>query len=149
MQRVRIDEKCRLRETPHDGRDVAAPGGLPGAGHVLAPLVRPPASSQNQVPGGFMAQTMHERPFAGPQTDKVTGAPPRAADNSASESPTLMLLVMLATAGVLLYAIFLLNPANRGDWLPWFMVIAAETVLVLQAILSMWTVLSSGHNPRN
>ncbi len=96
-----------------------------------------------------MAHTMHERPTTASQTEKVTGAPSRTADNSASESPTLMLLVMLATAGVLLYAIFLLNPANRGDWLPWVMVIAAETVLVLQAVLSMWTVLSSGHNPRN
>ncbi|WP_426593991.1 glycosyltransferase family 2 protein [Cellulomonas sp. McL0617] len=96
-----------------------------------------------------MAQTMHQLLTTTQQTDRVTGAPPRAADNSASESPTLMLLVMLATAGVLLYAIFLLNPANRGDWLPWMMVIAAETVLVAQAILSMWTVLSSGHNPRN
>jgi len=96
-----------------------------------------------------MAQTTHERFSTRPHTEHVTEAPSRSADNSASESPTLMLLVMLATAGVLLYAIFLLNPANRGDWLPWVMVIAAETVLVLQAVLSMWTVLSSGHNPRN
>lgn len=95
-----------------------------------------------------MAQTMHDRLGTEPES-RTSGAPPRAADNAASESPTLMLITMLATIGVLAYAIFLLNPDNRGDMLPWLMVIAAETVLVIQAVLSMWTVLSSGHNPRN
>ena len=47
-----------------------------------------------------MAQTMHEWLSTTPQTEKVPGAPARTADNSASESPTLMLLVMLATVGV-------------------------------------------------
>ncbi|GEK19848.1 glycosyltransferase family 2 protein [Cellulomonas xylanilytica] len=59
-----------------------------------------------------------------------------------------MLLVLLACAGVIIYAAFLLNPANRGDWLPYTLVIVAETVLVTHALLAMWTVLSSGHNPR-
>ena len=73
----------------------------------------------------------------------------RRARVSSDLSPVMILLTVIAAIGVLLYASFLLNPANRGDWLPWVMVIAAETVLVLQAVLSMWTVLSSGHNPRN
>jgi cellulose synthase (UDP-forming) len=59
-----------------------------------------------------------------------------------------MLLVLLASAGVIVYAAFLANPANRGDWLPYSMVITAETILVIHALLAMWTVLSSGHNPR-
>lgn len=59
-----------------------------------------------------------------------------------------MLLVLLAAAGVVVYAAFLLNPANRGDWLPYTLVIVAETVLVAHALLAMWTVLSSGANPR-
>ena len=59
-----------------------------------------------------------------------------------------MLLVLLASAGVVVYAMFLLNPANRGDWLPYLLVITAETVLVSHALLAMWTVLSSGHDPR-
>jgi cellulose synthase (UDP-forming) len=95
-----------------------------------------------------MAQTTQYRLGTEPDTRK-TGAPPRTADTAGTESPTLMLLVMLATIGVIAYAIFLLNPANRGDMLPWIMVMVAETVLVIQAVLSMWTVLASGHEPRN
>lgn len=60
----------------------------------------------------------------------------------------MVLLVLLASAGIVVYAIFLLNPANRGDWLPYVMVIAAETVLVFHALLAMWTVLASGYDPR-
>ncbi|MGY4645068.1 glycosyltransferase family 2 protein [Cellulomonas sp. URHB0016] len=69
-------------------------------------------------------------------------------ENESSQSPSLMLLVLLACAGVIIYAVFLLNPANRGDWLPYVLVMLAESVLVAHALLAMWTVLSSGHNPR-
>lgn len=72
----------------------------------------------------------------------------RTTENQAAQSPSLMLLVLLASAGVVVYALFLLNPANRGDWLPWALVIVAETVLVVHALLAMWTILSSGHDPR-
>ncbi|WP_230684984.1 glycosyltransferase [Cellulomonas sp. JZ18] len=89
------------------------------------------------------------------RTDDVRGPhgrrqprPARSPENEAAQSPSLMLLVLLAAAGVVVYAAFLLNPANRGDWLPYTMVIVAETVLVAHALLAMWTVLSSGHNPR-
>ncbi|WP_233549903.1 glycosyltransferase family 2 protein [Cellulomonas rhizosphaerae] len=60
----------------------------------------------------------------------------------------MVLLVLLASAGIVVYAIFLLNPGNRGDWLPYVMVIAAESVLVFHALLAMWTVLASGYDPR-
>ncbi len=69
-------------------------------------------------------------------------------ENESSQSPSLMLLVLLAAAGIIIYAAFLLNPANRGDWLPYVLVILAESVLVAHALLAMWTVLSSGYNPR-
>src|SRR3954453_14296246 len=82
------------------------------------------------------------------RTDQVRVKPRAMAENEASQSPSLMLLVLLACTGVVLYAAFLLNPANRGDWLPYCLVILAETVLVVHALLAMWTVLSSGHNPR-
>ncbi len=82
------------------------------------------------------------------RADDPRARPARSAENEAAESPSLMLLVLLASAGVLLYATFLGNPANRGDWLPYLMVIAAEVVLVLHTLLAMWTVLSSGHNAR-
>ena len=74
--------------------------------------------------------------------------PEPTTENEAAQSPSLMLLVLLASAGVVVYGAFLANPANRGDWLPYVLVLAAETVLVLHALLAMWTVLSSGHNPR-
>ena len=64
-------------------------------------------------------------------------------------SPVLIVLTVLATAGILVYAVFLLNPANRGDLLPWLMVISAETVLVVHALLAMWTVLSGTRDPRD
>ncbi len=74
--------------------------------------------------------------------------PARSAENQAARSPSLTLLVLGATAGVVLYAKFLLAPANRGDWLPYLMVISAETVLVAHCLLAMWTILSGGANPR-
>ncbi|BDZ42508.1 hypothetical protein GCM10025865_18070 [Paraoerskovia sediminicola] len=68
--------------------------------------------------------------------------------DSASHSPSLMLLVIVATIGVIAYAVFLLNPANRGDLLPYSLVIVAETILVVQALFAMWTVLASGYDAR-
>ncbi|MFF2632488.1 glycosyltransferase [Microbacterium sp. NPDC058021] len=61
----------------------------------------------------------------------------------------MILLVVVATIGVLAYAAFLLAPDSRGDLLPYLMVIVAESILVLHALLSMWTILSSGRNPRD
>ncbi|MCT9820606.1 glycosyltransferase [Microbacterium sp. W1N] len=61
----------------------------------------------------------------------------------------MILLVLIATIGILAYAGFLLDPAHRGDWLPYSMVIVAETILVAQALLAMWTILSAGTDPRD
>lgn len=61
----------------------------------------------------------------------------------------MMLLVVVATIGVMAYAAFLLAPDSRGDLLPYVMVIVAESVLVLHALLSMWTILSSGRDPKD
>lgn len=84
------------------------------------------------------------------RTDDARARPlrTRSPGNEAAQSPSLALLVLLAAAGVVVYAAFLLNPANRGDWLPYTLVMAAEVVLVAHALLAMWTVLSAGHNPR-
>jgi len=60
-----------------------------------------------------------------------------------------VLLVIIATLGILAYAGFLLDPSSRGDWLPYAMVIAAESVLISQALLSMWTILSGTFDPRD
>ena len=59
-----------------------------------------------------------------------------------------MMLVLVATIGVLLYTTFLFDFSNRGNWIPYLMVLTAESVIILQALISLWTILSSGHNPR-
>jgi cellulose synthase/poly-beta-1,6-N-acetylglucosamine synthase-like glycosyltransferase len=64
-------------------------------------------------------------------------------------SPVLILITCGATLGVLVYAAFLLNPAHRGDLVPWLMVVAAEGILVVHALLAMWTVLSATKDPRS
>ena len=66
----------------------------------------------------------------------------------ARDSPSLMMLVLVATIGVLLYTTFLFDFSNRGNWIPYLIVLTAESVIILQALLSLWTILSSGHNPR-
>jgi cellulose synthase (UDP-forming) len=73
----------------------------------------------------------------------------RRAATSNPYSPVMILLSLIATLGILFYAQFLLNPANRGNWLPWLLVIVAETILVLHALLAMWTILSGAKSPRD
>lgn len=64
-------------------------------------------------------------------------------------SPVIFLLTLLASAGVVAYALFLLNPANRGDWLPYLLVMAAESILIFHAILAMWTILAGWRSSRS
>ncbi|MBA3020415.1 glycosyltransferase [Propionicimonas sp.] len=64
-------------------------------------------------------------------------------------SPVMILLTLIATLGVLGYSVFLLNPASRGDLLPYSIVIFAESVLVVHALLSMWTILAGAKSPRD
>jgi cellulose synthase (UDP-forming) len=94
-----------------------------------------------------MATTWKDKPYRGRR--RSDDAPlARNVENSAAQSPTLLLFVVVATIGILAYTFFLLNPANRGDWLPYALVITAEFVLVIQALISMWTILSGGNDPR-
>lgn len=78
-----------------------------------------------------------------------TGNHPSGHGIAGEQSPVMILLVLISTAGILFYAGFLLNPANRGDTLPYLMVIVAESILIAQALLAMWTILSGGQNPRD
>lgn len=64
-------------------------------------------------------------------------------------SPVMILLTLIATIGILAYSAFLVNPANRGDFLPYAIVIAAEAVLVVHALLAMWTILAGAVSPRD
>ena len=74
-----------------------------------------------------MATTFDKLLLEPRRSDQVRIKPTRTAENQSAQSPSLMLLVLLACAGVIIYAVFLLNPANRGDWLPYTLVIVAES----------------------
>jgi len=95
-----------------------------------------------------MTSAHPERLFTGPR--RPDEAPlPRKIENSAVQSPSLLLFVVIAMIGVLAYTVFLVNPTTRGDLLPYSIVIVAELVLVAQATFSMWTILSGGTDPRD
>ena len=93
--------------------------------------------------------TLQSRFLINPGPEPETPPEPRAALPVKAQSPSLVILVLIATLGILAYASFLLNPASRGDWLPYTLVIVAETILILQALLSMWTILSASQDPRD
>ena len=93
--------------------------------------------------------TLQSRFLINPGPEPETPPEPRAAVPVKAQSPSLVILVLIATLGILAYASFLLNPASRGDWLPYTLVIVAETILILQALLSMWTILSASQDPRD
>jgi cellulose synthase (UDP-forming) len=73
----------------------------------------------------------------------------RTNESATAQSPTMVLFVLLGVLGIVAYGSFLLNPANRGDVLPWLLVIGAESVLVITALLSMWTILAGSQDPRD
>lgn len=64
-------------------------------------------------------------------------------------SPVIIVVAVAALIGILAYGWFLLNPSNRGDILPWAIVICSEAVLIFHAIMAMWTMLSGVQNPRS
>jgi cellulose synthase (UDP-forming) len=82
--------------------------------------------------------------------DSVSGRFGMRSNNSHHlHGPTLTLLIILATLGALLYARFIYNPANAGDFIAYAIVVIAESIILVQALLSMWTILSGGFNPRD
>ena len=65
----------------------------------------------------------------------------RRATTSGRYSPTLLLVAILASIGVLAYAF-------RGDLIPWLIVITCELILIFQAAMALWTILSGyGRQP--
>ncbi|MDO9590237.1 MAG: glycosyltransferase, partial [Microcella sp.] len=68
--------------------------------------------------------------------------------NASIKSPSVLLFILLALLGALAYTVFLFNPANRGDLLPFALVIVAEVVLIGHALVALWTILSGGQDPR-
>ncbi|MEO8105318.1 MAG: glycosyltransferase family 2 protein [Candidatus Saccharibacteria bacterium] len=64
-------------------------------------------------------------------------------------SPTVTLILACATVGAFVYMSFLLRPAYRGDPLPYSLALSAELFVIMQGLLSFWTILSGRFNPRN
>jgi cellulose synthase (UDP-forming) len=64
-------------------------------------------------------------------------------------SPTVTLILTGATIGAFIYLNYLLQPAYRGDPLPYTLALIAEIFIIIQGLLSFWTILSGRTNPRN
>lgn len=110
---------------------------------MLDPLAAPPpAPTWGDGWGADMATNVRK---SNSTTQNARRGGARRADNSA----LFVLISIVATLGVLAYMLFLLNPANQGDLLPYALVIVAESVLIFHALLSMWTILSAGYEPRD
>ncbi len=73
----------------------------------------------------------------------------RSAATRDAYSPVMILLTILATFGVVYYGWFLLRPGNRGNMLPWLLVIVAESILVFHGLASMWTILAGYRDRRD
>lgn len=120
----------------------------PAAAIEMAEDTRPVAPRTPTATLPARASVRSDMLFAGER--RPPEAPlPRAVENQSVTSPTLLLFVVIALLGVLAYTFFLFNPANRGDWLPYTLVVIAEVVLVGTALLSMWTILSGSKDPRD
>ncbi|WP_375426760.1 glycosyltransferase family 2 protein [uncultured Friedmanniella sp.] len=73
----------------------------------------------------------------------------RRAETANPYPPVLILITLVATLGILRYAAFLLTPGNRGNLLPYLLVVTAELILVAHALLSGWTILTGTKGPRD
>ncbi len=62
-------------------------------------------------------------------------------------TPVMVTVAIAATIGILAYAWFLPNPQNRGDLLPWGMVIFAEVILIFHALMAMWAIFAGRKDP--
>lgn len=112
---------------------------------ALHPSLGVPSTPESTLDSVLTPEAMYRIPAHRVATEPRTGRP---APTGHAHSPSLVMLVLIATVGILAYAHFLLNPASRGDWLPYSLVIAAESILIFQALLSMWTILSGSSDPR-
>lgn len=110
---------------------------------IVIPSPTVPSTETPSSAAGLMARpsgTGHPLDESGTRTAHTAGG---------EQSPVMILLVLVSTIGILAYGAFLLNPGNRGDALPYTMVIIAESILVFHALLAMWTILSGGQDPRD
>ncbi|MEQ3554132.1 glycosyltransferase [Pseudonocardia nematodicida] len=99
--------------------------------------------------GGVAAAGSARGAAAGSRGGSTPADQRRTRSQVVADSPSLMTIVLVAAIGVLAYTIFLFDFSNRGDWPAYLLVLVAESFIVLQALLSLWTILSSGHDPRD
>lgn len=64
------------------------------------------------------------------------------------KSPSVSLILFLASIGAVIYLTYLLQPDFRGDPLPYTLVLVAETFIIFQGLMAFWTILSGRFNPR-
>ena len=124
----------------------------PERGSTLDEFEKLLATTARQTPGPGTGSVAHDHPgdalAAVVDGGDLTGRHEETT-RTRGPSPSLMALVLLATMGVIAYAAFLLNPAHRGDMLPYLLIVVAEAVVILNALLAMWTILSSGYDPHD
>jgi cellulose synthase (UDP-forming) len=75
--------------------------------------------------------------------------PTRRAETANPYPPVLIVITLVATLGIIRYAMFLLAPGNRGSLLPYLLVVVAELILIVHALLSGWTILTGTKGPRD
>ncbi|SEQ03305.1 glycosyltransferase family 2 protein [Microlunatus flavus] len=73
----------------------------------------------------------------------------RRAETANPYPPVLIVITLVATLGIIRYAMFLLSPGNRGSLLPYLLVVVAELILIVHALLSGWTILTGTKGPRD
>jgi cellulose synthase (UDP-forming) len=64
------------------------------------------------------------------------------------KSPSVTLILLLASIGALVYLGYLIQPAFRGDPLPYTLALTAEIFIIFQGLMAFWTILSGRFNPR-
>lgn len=64
------------------------------------------------------------------------------------KSPSVTLILFLASIGALIYLGYLITPQFRGDPLPYTLALTAEIFIIFQGLMAFWTILSGRFNPR-
>lgn len=64
------------------------------------------------------------------------------------KSPSVTLILFLASIGAIIYLGYLVQPDFRGDPLPYTLALVAEIFIIFQGLMAFWTILSGRFNPR-
>lgn len=64
------------------------------------------------------------------------------------KSPSVTIILFLASIGAIIYLGYLIQPEIRGDPLPYTLALTAEIFIIFQGLMAFWTILSGRMNPR-